>query len=93
MGQTEPNSQFLFFQIFADFCTFLRFLGITAFQKRRSSQKTAGNRRFSQKTAGNRRFLQKPFVQFSSSLLIPPYFLRQQTEEVVEQTLDTAFGA
>ena len=32
--------------IFADF---LLFLGITAFRKRRFSQKTAGNRRFSQK--------------------------------------------
>ena len=47
MGQTEPNSQF-----FADFCRLSLFLGITALQRRRFSQKTfrkpqifAGNRR------------------------------------------------
>ena len=61
--------------IFADFCRFSLFLGITAFRGRRFSQKTAGNRRFSQKTAGNRRFLQKPlcpiwFVPFGSALRI-----------------------
>ena len=59
--------------IFADFCGFSLFLGMTAFRRRRFLQKTAGNRRFSQKTAGNRRFSQKPvcpiqFVPFSSAL-------------------------
>ena len=62
MGQTEPNSQ-----IFADFC---RFLGITALQRRRFSQKTADFRRKPQETADFRR---NPFVPFSLSLLIPPY--------------------
>ena len=67
-GQTkEPNSQ-----IFADFCRFSLFLGITAFRRRRSLQKTAGNCRFSQKTAGNRRFSQKPVCPISLSLVIPP---------------------
>ena len=73
---TEPNSQF--FQIllnFADFC-----FRVTAFRRRRFSQRTAGNRRFSQRTAGNRRFSQKTaefcrstFQWFSLSPLIPPY--------------------
>ena len=47
--------------IFADFCCFSLFLGITAFWRRRFSQKTAGNRRFSQKTAD---FCRNPFVPF-----------------------------
>ena len=49
--------------IFADFCRFSLFLGITAFRARRLSQKTAGNRRFLQKN---------PFVPFSLSLLVLP---------------------
>ena len=62
MGQKEPNSQF-----FADFCWFSVLLGITAFWRRRFSQKTAGNRWFSQKNRRN------PFVPFSLSLMVPRY--------------------
>ena len=48
-----------FSQIFADFCRFSLFLGITAFGRRSFSQRTAGNR-FSQKTTRNRRISKKP---------------------------------
>ena len=74
-GQTEPNSQF-FLQIFTDFCRFSLFLGITAFRKRRFSQKpqeTADFRRKPQETADFRR---NRFVPFSLSLLIPPCVFR-----------------
>ena len=65
-----------FSQIFADFSRFSLFLGITAFRRRRFSQKTAGNRWFSQETADFRRFSQKPVcpIQFVPLSSIPPYF-------------------
>ena len=56
---------------FADFrwlFLFCRFLGITAFRRRRFLQKTADFCRKPQETADFRR---NPFVPFSSSLLIP----------------------
>ena len=61
----------VFLQIFADFCRFSLFLGITAFRRRRFSQTTADFRRKPQETADFRR---NPFVPFSLSLLIPPNF-------------------
>ena len=67
MGQTEPNSQF-----FIDFC---RFLLIFAFPVNNSISEArifAENRsRRLQETA---EFCRNPFVPFSLSLLIPPYF-------------------
>ena len=63
-GTNARDSQFS-----ADFRRFSLFLGIPAFQRRRFSQKTAGNRRFSQEIAD---FCRNPFVPCSLSLLVPP---------------------
>ena len=56
--------------IFADFCWFSLFLEITAFRGRRFSQFYF--RRKPQETADFRR---NPFVPFSLSLLVPPYWI------------------